>query len=95
MRVCRYAHQDRRAERQVQAQLILKKALPASPDERVAILRRHNKGSLPFFDRYAAGEYKKVWDELIALGPSARAMICRCEAVAYETMQRVQLNVMK
>jgi len=74
---------------------ILKKALPASPDERVAMLRRYNRGTLPLFDRYAAGEYEKVWDELIALGPAARADPNAADAlaVAYETMRRVDLNV--
>ncbi len=74
---------------------ILKKALPAVSEERVAILRRHNKGNLPLFDRYAAGDYEKVWDELITLGPSARADPYAADAlaVAYETMRRIDLNV--
>jgi hypothetical protein len=74
---------------------ILKQALPANPAERGAILRQHNQGSLPLFDRYVAGEHEKVWDELIALGPSVRSDPHAADAlaVAYETMQRVDLNV--
>ena len=74
---------------------LLKKILPAASEERIAILRQHNKGQLPLFDRYVAGEYEKAWDELIALGPSARSDPHAADAlaVAYETMRRVELNV--
>jgi hypothetical protein len=74
---------------------ILKQALPANPEQRVAILRQHNQGALPLFDRYVAGEHEKVWDELIAFGPSVRAdpHVADALAVAYETMRRVELNV--
>src|SRR5216683_8430653 len=74
---------------------ILKRELPAPAAERVAVLREHNKGPLPFFDRYTAGEYEKVWDELIALGARVREDPCAADAlaVAYETMRRVELNV--
>jgi hypothetical protein len=33
---------------------ILKRQLPADAEERVALLRKHNAGSLPLFDRYVA-----------------------------------------
>ena len=38
---------------------ILKQQLPANPEERAAILRRHNQGALPIFERYARGNTKK------------------------------------
>ena len=38
---------------------ILKQQLPANPEERAAILRRHNQGALPIFERYAGGNTKK------------------------------------
>jgi hypothetical protein len=69
--------------------------LPAGAEERVALLRKHNTGSLPLFDRYVAGEYEKVWNELIALGPAVREDPHAADAlaVAYETMRRVEANV--
>jgi len=74
---------------------ILKLALPANSNQRVAILRQHNQGALALFDRYVAGEQEKVWDELIALGPSVRSDPHTADAlaVACETMRRVDLNV--
>jgi hypothetical protein len=74
---------------------ILKRELPANADERVALLRKHNEGTLPLFDRYVAGEYEKVWNELIALGPNVREDPHAADAlaVAYETMRRVEANV--
>src|SRR5262249_41877133 len=74
---------------------ILKLALPANSNQRVAILRQHNQGALALFDRYVAGEHEKVWDELIALGPSVRSDPHTADAlaVACETMRRVDLNV--
>jgi hypothetical protein len=51
---------------------ILKEELPAEAEEPIARLRKHNQGSLPFFDRYIAGEHEKVWDELITLGRTVR-----------------------
>ena len=74
---------------------LLKRELPAPAAERVALLREYNKGRLPLFDRYTAGEYEKVWDELIALGGRVREDPNAADAlaVAYETMRRVELNV--
>jgi hypothetical protein len=74
---------------------ILRKALPALPAERIELLRKHNQDRLPFFDRYAGGDDKKVWEELIALGPSVREDPYAADAlaVAYETMSRVDANV--
>jgi hypothetical protein len=62
---------------------------------RLEQLRRHNKGRLPLFDRYAAGEHEKVWRELITLGPAVREdpHFADALAVAYETMRRVEENV--
>jgi hypothetical protein len=76
---------------------ILKRELPADAEERVALLRKHNKGSLPLFDRYVAGEHEKVWNELIALGPNVREDPHTADAlaVAYETMRRVAANVIE
>jgi uncharacterized protein DUF6745 len=76
---------------------ILKWELPANADERVALLRKHNEGKLPLFDRYVAGEYEKVWNELIALGPNVREDPHAADAlaVAYETMRRVAANVIE
>src|SRR4029077_1435065 len=74
---------------------LLKRELPAPVAERIALLREHNKGLLPLFDRYTAGEYEKVWDELNALGARVREDPHAADAlaVAYETMRWVELNV--
>lgn len=74
---------------------ILKRALPTASEKRVSLLKRHNRGSLQRFKRYKAGEHKKVWEELIALGPSVREDPHAADAlaVAYETMRRVRENV--
>ena len=74
---------------------ILKRELPALVAKRVALLREHNEGRLPLFDRYTVGEYEKVWDELIAVGSRVREDPYAADAlaVAYETMRRVELNV--
>jgi hypothetical protein len=74
---------------------ILKKELPTDADARVALLRKHNRGSFPLFDRYVAGEHEKVWNELVAFGPAVRAdpQAADALAVAYETMRRVAANV--
>jgi hypothetical protein len=76
---------------------ILKRELPANAEERVALLHKHNKASLPLFDRYIAGEHEKVWHELIALGPAVREDPHAADAlaVAYETMRRVAANVIE
>ena len=48
-----------------------------------------------FLDRYLAGEYVAVWDELVALGPRVRHSRCEADAtaVAAETMRRARHNV--
>ncbi len=73
---------------------ILKKAMPAQSGERVQMLRTHNGGRLPFFDRYMAGDYQ-VWEELIVLDRSVRSDPYAADAlaVAYEIMSRVDANV--
>lgn len=74
---------------------ILKAALAAESEERIALLRKHNGGALPLFDRYVADEQANVWNELIALGPAVREDPYAADAlaVAYETMRRVEANV--
>lgn len=46
-------------------------------------------------DRYAAGERRQVWDELVALGPAAYEPRWHAEAVAVAqaTMSRVSANI--
>jgi hypothetical protein len=48
-----------------------------------------------FLDRYLAGEYVAVWDDLIALGPQVRQKRYCADAatVAAETMRRARNNV--
>jgi hypothetical protein len=48
-----------------------------------------------FLERYCNGQYKEVWDELVALGPAVRERRYAKEArlVAQETMRRVAANV--
>jgi hypothetical protein len=74
---------------------ILKMPLPMESAERVMLLRKHNEGRLPLFDRYLAGDYQTVWDELVALGPSVREdpLAADALAVAYEIASRVGSNV--
>ena len=49
----------------------------------------------PLLERYQAGEYRQVWQELVALGPAVREDPHAADAlaVAYETMRRVDANV--
>jgi hypothetical protein len=79
----------------VKTSSILERALEGSIEDRIGVLRKHNKNQLPLHDRYLAGEYEKVWSELIALGPSVRGDPNTADAlaVAYETMRRVDANV--
>lgn len=53
------------------------------------------RGSLPFLDRYLAGEHAQVWADLVALGADVRVDPHAADAlaVAYETMRRVDANV--
>ena len=48
-----------------------------------------------FLDRYLAGEYVAVWDDLVALGPRVRHSRYRADAmaVAAKTMRRARHNV--
>lgn len=48
-----------------------------------------------FLDRYRRGEYKQVWDELLAQGEAVRRepLLIDASAVARETMQRVRHNI--
>jgi hypothetical protein len=48
-----------------------------------------------FLDRYRQGEYKQVWDELLAQGEAIRRepLFTDASAVAHETMQRVRQNI--
>ncbi|HEY8714664.1 MAG TPA: hypothetical protein VIM00_04745 [Candidatus Acidoferrum sp.] len=68
--------------------------LPRDPAARVAFLKAKN-GELPLYDRYAGGEREKVWKELVELGGAALGEKHAADAlaVAYETMERAQLNV--
>ena len=74
---------------------IFKEDLPADFDARIGTLRQHNKGRLPFFERYIEGQHEKVWQELVALGAAVRTDPHAADAlaVAYETMRRVEANV--
>lgn len=74
---------------------IMKQELPAASADRIKLLRQHNQGYLPLFDRYLAGDHQKVWEELVAMGPSVREdpRAADALAVAYETMSRVSTNV--
>jgi hypothetical protein len=49
---------------------------------------------MSYLERYLHGEYKPVWTELMALGTIEDPEILKdAEAVATETMERVQINV--
>jgi hypothetical protein len=69
--------------------------LPAAIQDRLGVLRAHNRGSLPLLDRYFAGEHEAVWRDLLALGDAVREDPHAADAlaVAYETMSRVEANV--
>jgi len=49
----------------------------------------------PYLERYVAGEYERVWDELVALGTEVREepLYSDALAVARETMRRVRKNL--
>src|SRR6266849_6050327 len=49
----------------------------------------------PYLERYLAGEYELVWDELVALGAEVREepLYSDALAVARETMRRVRKNL--
>lgn len=74
---------------------VLAAELSGDVAQRVAELKKHAGGKLPLYDLYVAGEHKKVWEELVALGAGARADPHAADAlaVAYETMRRVDANI--
>jgi uncharacterized protein DUF6745 len=74
---------------------VFEKDLPAAIQDRLGVLRAHNRGSLPLLDRYLAGEHEAVWRTLLALGAAVREDPHAADAlaVAYETMGRVEANV--
>jgi hypothetical protein len=74
---------------------VFDKDLPTALQDRLQVLRAHNRGSLPLLDRYLAGEHEAVWKDLLALGAAVREDPHAADAlaVAYETMGRVEANV--
>ena len=74
---------------------ILSADLSGDGTQRLDALKKHAGGKLPLYDRYIAGEHKKVWTELIALGAAVREDPHAADAlaVAYETMRRVDANI--
>jgi hypothetical protein len=52
-------------------------------------------GSLPFYGRYVAGEFREVWMELAALGDAVwlDPVAADALAVCYETMHRARTNI--
>lgn len=52
-------------------------------------------GSLPFYRRYVAGEFREVWLELAALGDAVwlDPVAADALAVCYETMHRAKTNI--
>jgi hypothetical protein len=73
----------------------LKRDLRRDYAKRLDLLRKHNQGHMPLFDRYMAGEREKVWAELVVSGSGVREDPHAADAlaVAYETMRRVNENV--
>ena len=62
--------------------------------ERIQVLQE-DAGSLPFYSRYVAGEFREVWMELAALGNAAwlDPIAADALAVCYETMHRAKTNI--
>jgi hypothetical protein len=62
--------------------------------ERIQALQEAG-GSLPFYDRYVAGEFRDVWMELAALGDAVwlDPVAADALAVCYETMHRARTNI--
>ncbi len=50
---------------------------------------------MTYLERYLAGEYEEVWNELMRLGSSVHdgAVYSDAQAVAQETMRRVRKNI--
>jgi hypothetical protein len=84
-----------KSQRKIKPSTLFKEEIPMDAAVREALLRQHAGGKLSLLDRYKAGEYDKVWHELIALGPAARQdpQCADVLAVVYETMHRVEKNV--
>ncbi|TAL27144.1 MAG: hypothetical protein EPN97_18090 [Alphaproteobacteria bacterium] len=74
---------------------ILSADLSGDVVQRIDALRKHAGGKLLLYDRYVAGEHKKIWIELAALGRAVREAPHAADAlaVAYETMRRVDANI--
>ncbi len=74
---------------------VFERDMPAALEDRLGVLRAHNRGTLPLLDRYLAGEHEAVWKDLLALGAAVREDPHAADvlAVAYETMGRVEANV--
>jgi len=83
------------ASRKAKTSSIFKAELPTDPALRLQRLREHASGSLPFFERYMAGDHTRVWSDLVGLGAAVREDPNAVDAlaVAYETMRRVERNV--
>jgi len=62
--------------------------------ERIQVLQEAG-GSLPFYSRYIAGEFREVWMELAALGDAVwlDPIAADVLAVCYETMHRAKTNI--
>jgi hypothetical protein len=75
--------------------VILSADLSGDMAQRLDVLKKHAGGKLPLYARYIAGEHKKVWAELVALGAAVREDPHAADglAVAYETMRRVDANI--
>jgi hypothetical protein len=73
---------------------ILSEDLPADHASRIKRLKEY-AGSLPFYERYIAGEYEPVWAALAAPGEDVRRdpLATDALAVAFETMYRASENV--
>jgi hypothetical protein len=67
----------------------------AKSQKKVAGGKRAKAEAARFLERYQAGEHKKVWTELVALGADVRRDPYAADAlaVAHETMRRVESNI--
>ncbi len=75
---------------------ILREDLPPDASARIERYRQY-QASLPFYDRYLAGDHAGVWRELQALGAHVRQdpFAADALAVATETMARVASNAQR
>ncbi len=62
--------------------------------ERIQVLQETD-GSLPFYSRYQAGEFREVWMDLAALGDAVwlDPIAADVLAVCFETMHRAKTNI--